>query len=95
MLQVPSDKNKGSMADLVSYLVETCRDDLGKIRAIYTWVTSKNLEKMKKPLPPIREGTVPYYLNRLKSKKGNYAQLISLMCRLVSLSITITMWLYR
>ncbi|XP_033763426.1 kyphoscoliosis peptidase-like [Pecten maximus] len=88
-LKVSSDLHKGSMANLVAYLVEPCTDDLGRIRSIYTWLTSKNLNQIKIPLPPIREGSVPYYLSRLKNKKGNYAQLLSLMCRHAKLSCVV------
>ncbi|OWF45838.1 Kyphoscoliosis peptidase [Mizuhopecten yessoensis] len=88
-MKVPSDLQKGSMANLVSYLVEPCTDDLGRIRSIYTWLTSQNLNQIKMPLPPIREGCVPYYLSRLKNKKGNYAQLLSLMCRHAKLSCVV------
>lgn len=75
----------GMLSELVTYLTERYRDDISKLRALYVWLTSQNLRKLKLPLKPAREGHVLHYLEKLKKKRGNYAQLFSHLCNLAGL----------
>ena len=81
--QVRKTVLNGMLSELVTYLTERYRDDTSKLRSLYVWLTSQNLRLLRLPLKPAREGHVLHYLEKLKKKKGNYAQLFSHLCKYV------------
>ncbi|XP_062572358.1 uncharacterized protein LOC134234325 [Saccostrea cucullata] len=84
-LKVPKTFLNKLLCELVGHLTDNYRSDIAKLRALYVWLTSQNLRKLKLPLKPAREGHVWHYLEKIKKKKGNYAQLFSHLCNLAGL----------
>ncbi|XP_076472308.1 uncharacterized protein LOC143301800 [Babylonia areolata] len=74
---------------LVNYLVSTAKTDLARTRAIYRWVTAQRLDRILVPEQPPPANTPLHQIWRIKNRKGNYAQLISIMCRLADLPCVI------
>lgn len=81
--QAPSKLLKQPLSNLVEYLTEGLEDDLSKVRAIYRWVTCQPVDSMKIPNKEPSQSHTMFQLWRIKHRKGNYAQLISLLCRYV------------
>lgn len=81
--QAPSKLLKQPLSNLVEYLTEGLEDDLSKVRAIYRWVTCQPVDSMKIPNKEPSQSHTMFQLWRIKHRKGNYAQLISLLCRSV------------
>ncbi|XP_061198056.1 uncharacterized protein LOC133206139 isoform X2 [Saccostrea echinata] len=84
-LKVPKTFLNKLLCELVGHLTDNYKSDIAKLRALYVWLTSQNLRKLKLPLKPAREGHVWHYLEKIKKKKGNYAQLFSHLCNLAGL----------
>ena len=80
-LQAPQKLLKQPLSNLVEYLVEDYHDDLSKIRVIYRWVTAQPVDSMKIPNREPSQSHTLFQLWRIRHRKGNYAQLISLLCR--------------
>lgn len=83
--QAPSKLLKQPLSNLVEYLTEGLEDDLSKVRAIYRWVTCQPVDSMKIPNKEPSQSHTMFQLWRIKHRKGNYAQLISLLCRYVDI----------
>ncbi|OWF43434.1 hillarin-like [Mizuhopecten yessoensis] len=84
-MKVPNEKKKGTLIKLVKYLIKPCKDDVGKVRVLFTWLCAQNMDKMVVPMQPPKENSVVYYLTRLKVKKNNYAQMFSFLCRIINI----------
>ncbi|KAL3861103.1 hypothetical protein ACJMK2_007175 [Sinanodonta woodiana] len=80
-LKAPSKLLKEPLKALVNYLIEGYTDDLSKIRVIYRWITNQSIDTIKFPKSEPSPTQSQYQLWRIKEKKGNYAQLVSLLCR--------------
>ncbi|KAL4221367.1 hypothetical protein ACF0H5_019626 [Mactra antiquata] len=79
-INTPEKYHKQSLRDLVQYLTAGYKDDLSKIRVIYRWITCQPVDNLPLKKQPSQSHAV-YQLWRIKTKKGNYAQLVSLLCR--------------
>lgn len=84
-VKAPSKLLKQPLSNLVEYLTEGLEDDLSKVRAIYRWVTCQPVDSMKIPNKEPSQSHTMFQLWRIKHRKGNYAQLISLLCRFAQL----------
>ncbi|KAK3104804.1 hypothetical protein FSP39_010451 [Pinctada imbricata] len=83
--RVPKKVVNYPLSEMVDHLTKKCRDDISKVRAIYVWLTSLNVPKLTLPIKPTRECTCINYIEKIKKKKCNYAELISHMCNLAGL----------
>ncbi|XP_053379057.1 uncharacterized protein LOC123526583 isoform X3 [Mercenaria mercenaria] len=79
-VNTPTKFLKQSLKDLVDYLTAGYDDDLSKIRVIYRWITCQPIDLLPMKKTP-SQGHAVFQLWRIKNKKGNYAQLVSLLCR--------------
>jgi len=78
--QTPTSFHKDTLKELVDYLIADYEDDLSKIRVIYRWITCQPINLIQMRKEP-QQSHVLFQLWRIKNKKGNYAQLVSLLCR--------------
>ncbi|GFO42476.1 kyphoscoliosis peptidase, partial [Plakobranchus ocellatus] len=76
----PGKLLKEPYSSLMSYLMNGIFDDLSKVRVIYRWVTSLKLERIFLPKVEPPATTPLYQIWRIKNRKGNYAQLVSILC---------------
>ncbi|XP_041377436.1 uncharacterized protein LOC121389855 [Gigantopelta aegis] len=83
-LQAPQSLLKQPYPDLVKYLTNDCKSALARVRIIYRWITSIQVDQMLLPQSQPDPNTPYYQLWRIKNQKGNYAQLVSILCRLCS-----------
>lgn len=81
--QAPKSLLKQPLSALVEYLVNGYEDDLSKLRVIYRWITAQPIDQLNIPKKEPAQSHTLFQLWRIKHRKGNYAQLVSLLCRLV------------
>ncbi|XP_021364892.1 uncharacterized protein LOC110457720 isoform X2 [Mizuhopecten yessoensis] len=88
-VQAPAKLLKQPLSTLVEYLTEGYQDDMSKMRAIYRWVTAQPVDQLsiEKKEPP--HSHTQFQLWRIKHRKGNYAQLVSLLCRFAQIPCVI------
>ncbi|XP_069114562.1 uncharacterized protein [Argopecten irradians] len=88
-VQAPTKLLKQPLSVLVEYLTEGYDDDMSKMRAIYRWVTAQPIDQLSidKKEPP--HSHTQFQLWRIKHRKGNYAQLVSLLCRFAQIPCVI------
>lgn len=79
-VNAPTRLLKQSLKHLVDYLIAGYDDDLSKIRVIYRWITCQPIDFLPMEKTPSQNHAI-FQLWRIKQKKGNYAQLVSLLCR--------------
>ncbi len=93
-MQAPAHLVKEPYHKLLAYLFETTKDvhkdekevnkvkeSLAKVRAIYRWVTAQHVDTMTMTKKAPDPATALFQLWRIKNKKGNFAQLVSILCR--------------
>ncbi|KAL8620040.1 hypothetical protein ACOMHN_015322 [Nucella lapillus] len=76
-------------SNLVTYLTGPAKSEMAKIRALYRWITTQRLDTIQVPevMPP---STIPLHqIWRIKNRKGNYAQLVNIMCRMANIPCVI------
>lgn len=82
LFQIPKSKaTSGTLKSLVSLLTDQYEDDMSKVRAIYVWLTSLNINKLSHPLKNPKVGYTMFYLMKIKERLGNYSQLFNRMCK--------------
>ncbi|XP_060601784.1 uncharacterized protein LOC132755022 isoform X2 [Ruditapes philippinarum] len=79
-VNTPIKFHRQSLKDLVDYLIVGYDDDMSKVRVIYRWITSQPIDFLPMKKTPSQSQSI-FQLWRIKNKKGNYAQLVSLLCR--------------
>ncbi|XP_035828905.1 hillarin-like [Aplysia californica] len=87
--KAPSKYLREPYSALMGYLLTGVYDDLSKIRVIYRWVTSLKMERILLPKVEPPATTPLFQIWRIKNRKGNYAQLISILCRLANIPCAI------
>ena len=75
----------GTLDDLVSYIIQPVQnDDVGRVRAVYRWITAQDLTKLK-PGGGAGSGgqlsTPMDYLVGMKAKTVSYHRLFMDMCK--------------
>ncbi|XP_046362001.2 uncharacterized protein LOC124139065 isoform X2 [Haliotis rufescens] len=99
----PSSLLKEPYPKLISYLLEEPKvkskdknqtqdkdhEVLTKVRAIYRWVTAQHVDTMTMPKKSPDPTTPLFQFWRIKNKKGNFAQLVSILCRLANVTCVI------
>lgn len=84
LLQIPKSKStSGTLKNFVTMLTEPFENDMSKVRAIYVWLTSLNINKLSHPLKNPKVGYTMFYLMKIKERLGNYAQFFNRMCKYV------------
>ena len=83
-LQAPAKLLTEPYSALVAHLTAGVRTELGRVRAIYRWVTAQRLDRIPVPDGPPSSAVPLHQIWRIKNRKGNYAQLISILCRSVT-----------
>ncbi|XP_041378610.1 uncharacterized protein LOC121390767 isoform X2 [Gigantopelta aegis] len=83
--KTPQNLLKQTYSDLVKYLTKDCKSALARVRIIYRWITSIQVDQMLLPQSQPDPNTPYYQLWRIKNQKGNYAQLVSILCRLCNI----------
>ncbi|XP_052213451.1 uncharacterized protein LOC127832191 isoform X2 [Dreissena polymorpha] len=79
-ITTPANFLKQTLKELVAHLTAGYQDDLSRIRVIFRWITCQPVDLLPMPKEPPQSQAI-YQLWRIKHKKGNYAQLVSLLCR--------------
>ncbi|KAL5013541.1 hypothetical protein ScPMuIL_007811 [Solemya velum] len=79
--KAPRNLKYQTYADLVGYLTDSHEDTLAKVRALYCWLTSQTIYDIKVPKKPPTKSEVMYRLWRIRTSRGNYAELFSDLCR--------------
>ncbi|XP_052081913.1 uncharacterized protein LOC127719716 isoform X2 [Mytilus californianus] len=83
---IPKSKaTSGTLKTLVSLLTDQYEDDMSKVRAIYVWLTSININKLSHPLKNPKVGYTMFYLMKIKERLGNYSQLFNRMCNIAGI----------
>ncbi|XP_076086199.1 uncharacterized protein LOC143056904 isoform X2 [Mytilus galloprovincialis] len=84
-LKAPKGLHKQPLSALVEYLINGYNDDLSKVRVIYRWITAQPIDQLNIPKREPSQSHTLFQLWRIKHRKGNYAQLVSLLCRFAQL----------
>ena len=73
----------GTLKSLTKRLTSPYRTDTEKVRSLFTWVTSLNIEKLQFCLAelPDRKNTPLEILLRIHWKIGNHAHFFAQLCR--------------
>jgi hypothetical protein len=80
--QMPVDVLYTSYANVASYLTDDCDTELGKVRALFTWMTSVDVGKYATTLDKLPEtGTPLDYLLKIHWQMGNHAYFFSTLAR--------------
>lgn len=79
--QAPAKLLREPYTHLLNYLLSGLHDDLSKVRAIYRWITSLKMERILLPKQEPPPTTPLYQIWRIKHRRGNYAQLVSILCK--------------
>ncbi|XP_052760549.1 lim and transglutaminase domain protein ltd-1-like isoform X2 [Mya arenaria] len=87
-VSAPARLLKGTLKELVAYLTKDYHDDMSRLRVIYRWITCQPLEMITMRKEPPQSHAI-FQLWRIRNKKGNYAQLVSLLCRYANIPCVI------
>ena len=83
--QAPLDLASKSYEALVSYLVKPVKDDIGRVRALYVWIASQNLQRaldfIGQDVPSSGTPLLTLILILTQQWYNGYAELLSNMCR--------------
>lgn len=74
-------EDQQTFTDLVHHLTRNCLTDVAKVRAIFRWITVKNLNTMQFDDPSIKPDTPLGLLRGIKQGSESYHVLFKRLCR--------------
>jgi hypothetical protein len=81
--QAPKSLLTGSFWDLIQYLTDDdIWDDLVRVRAIYRWITSYDIQNMDIDITPPSDTPLEYF-SKMQCDMGNLANLFYILCTYV------------
>ena len=81
-IQLPSEIMYDSFEKVVEYLCASTTSEMGKLRALFTWLTSLDIGNLQSTLTTVPEAQTPLdQLLKIHWQMSNHAFFFHLLCR--------------
>ena len=82
IFQLPTNIIYGNFDEVAHYLTKNCKNDIEKVRSLFTWTTSIDISSLQSSLEKLPDAGTPLdYLLRIHWQMGNHAHFFAQICR--------------
>ena len=80
-MKVETKYLNGTFEELAYHMTKICKTDMERIRAIFSWLTSRDIASLVKgSRGSVKDGSPMDYVKKINNRKGNLAYMFAHLC---------------